>query len=258
MNQQYGPHHGVKSNAGVIIGFAVVAVIAAMCSCCSLVLAASSNSDFGTIFVLGLLFFAFAGAASWLVIIGARRSSVRAQQLAQQQAMEYQQWHAAYMAQQRYHAYVAWQQAEAAQREREARQAREAYMSRLHALDSLLNLTPLEFEQAICLLLESWGYPEVQYLGGVGMAVDIICRDAAQEITAVQCKRHEPDMQVGYQDIQKFIDVTEGHHVQHRMFVTTSTYTERAVELSHKFDILLLDGDELTDYLQEFRATLEQ
>src|SRR5215475_3357612 len=137
------------SDAAVV--FTIGAVFATIVGLCSLAFMADNvlaNSAFGSIdFVLGLILF--------VCIVLILRFAALAQQERRQQI------------QQHYAAYVARQQAIQAQLEQQAREEaaerdRKAYPDRIGALQSLLNLTPIQFELAIADLLTFWGYTSVE------------------------------------------------------------------------------------------------
>ena len=143
-----------------------------------------------------------------------------------------------------------WQQRERERQERE-RQEQEK-IARMKSLGDLLVLTPKEFELLTGKLLQQNGICNVQHVGGSGdLGVDLMGFDPNGNQIVVQCKRYAPGNSVGSPDIQKFIGMMHVHHqAQKGIFVTTSTFTQPAIDLAAKHNILLIDGDRLIKLLQ--------
>ncbi len=114
-------------------------------------------------------------------------------------------------------------------------------------LDGLLSLTPSEFEVAVARMLPRLGYRHVSVVGGSGdLAADIICTDKQGGLVVVQCKRKQPGQRVGSAEMQKFIGMISVHHeADAGIFVTTSEFTQPAIDLAERHGILLLDGQAL-------------
>lgn len=142
----------------------------------------------------------------------------------------------------------------------EAQQRHAAYVARLGTLQGLQSPSPTDFELAVQELLKSWGYPEVRHTGGGGdLAADLICRDTAGYMTVVQCKRYASGNLVGSPEIQKFVGMIFAHHrAHHGIFVTTSGYTQPALNLARQHNIRTIDGNELVSHVQQWRATVQQ
>jgi restriction endonuclease Mrr len=261
VNQQRTPAGTSEGGIGVLIGLLiVVAGVAATCAFCSWGLALVPGWGIVAVFIVILGIVGVPVFLIWLVVTLGHQTSARDREEAQQRYDAYaaQQEYDAYVAQQQYAAYVAQQQYADQQEAQEEQEADEAFLERISALVSLLSLSPSDFKRVVLLLFESWGYPEIKQLDGAGLAVDFICRDERGEVTAVQCKRYEPDMPVESAEIQRFIDVTVGHYIHHCVFVTTSSFTEPALALGDQHNIQMIDGEELVGLMQEFRAALEE
>jgi restriction endonuclease Mrr len=52
--------------------------------------------------------------------------------------------------------------------------------------------------------------------------------------------------------------VVADHHAPAGIYVTTSGYTESALAPSQAHHIMLIDGTNLVDHFQQFRAAMEQ
>ena len=115
-------------------------------------------------------------------------------------------------------------------------------------LDELLLLTPTQFEEAVARMLRGTGYRDVSVVGGPGdLAADILCRDHKGRSVAVQCKRKTPGQRVGSAEMQKFIGMISVHHeADAGIFVTTSEFTQPAIDLAERHGIRLLDGNALS------------
>jgi restriction endonuclease Mrr len=251
-----------------------------LCAACSLGFSwvSSGWAAFG-VFVIMLASLGVVIYLIWQLVTDTRVRSAH-EQAAQQEYDAYvaQQQYAAYVAQQQQYAayatyaaqqqyqhqdYTAYKQHAAQQEAEEEQQTEEEledkeFLEHISALVGLLSLSPSDFKRAVLLLFESWGYPEIKQPDGADLAVDFICRDERGDVTAVQCKRYEPDMPVDDAEIQRFIDVTADHHIQHWVFVTTSSFTEPALALGHEHDIQMIGGEELVGLMQEFRAAMEE
>ncbi len=122
-----------------------------------------------------------------------------------------------------------------------------------HSLGELLMLSPLEFEQSVGSTLERIGYGSVRHVGGSGdLAADILCKDEKGRLVAVQCKRYAPGKQIGSPDIQMFMAMALLHHkAALGVFVSTSGFTQAAVDLASGHPIVLVDGDGLLKLMNE-------
>lgn len=120
------------------------------------------------------------------------------------------------------------------------------------SLDELRLLSPTQFELFVAQLLRDLGYQQVKHTGGPGdLSVDILCRDGEGRLTAVQCKRYGPNHRVGSPEVQQFIGmITVHHHAERGMYVTTSGFTQPAINLARQHDVTLIDGVALTAQLR--------
>jgi restriction endonuclease Mrr len=144
---------------------------------------------------------------------------------------------------------IQWQQREWERQESERREREK--IARMKSLGDVLVLTPREFEQLTGRILQQYGILNVQHTGGSGdLGVDLVGYDGNGNQIVVQCKRYAPGNSVGSPDIQKFIGMMHVHYqVQKGIFVTTSTFTQPAIDLANKHNIILIDGNRLIGLL---------
>jgi len=119
-------------------------------------------------------------------------------------------------------------------------------------LGELLALTPRQFEAAVGEILCENGYRDMRHVGGAGdLTADLRCRDSTGRSVVVQCKRYSPGIRIGSRDIQEFIGMMTVHHRADRgIFITTTEFTQPAVELARRHEITLIDGQELTRLIE--------
>jgi restriction system protein len=126
---------------------------------------------------------------------------------------------------------------------------------RLHVktLGELLALTPTQFEVAVGEILRANGYRNVRHVGRSGdLAADLWCRDDKGRSVVVKCKRYSPGTRVGSRDIQGFIGMMSVHHkATCGIFVTTSEFTQPAVDLARRHSVTLMEGRDLTRLMQK-------
>ncbi len=119
-------------------------------------------------------------------------------------------------------------------------------------VDDLLNLSPGEFEDAVGEFLRARGYRDVRRVGRSGdLGVDLLCRDAAGSLVAVQCKRYAPGRAIGAPAIQQFFGMVVHHGAERGIYATTSRYTPAAEHLAQARDIELIAGDDLGRFFSQ-------
>lgn len=150
--------------------------------------------------------------------------------------------------QQQENARIAREQQERERKERER-------IAQLHSLGDLLALTAKEFEELTAKILENSGYKNVQVVGGSGdLGVDITAIDTYGNNVVVQCKRYAPGNTIGSPTIQKFIGMMYVHHkVQKGIFVTTTSFSQPAINLAQQHNVLLIDGVRLITLLEAMK-----
>lgn len=146
-----------------------------------------------------------------------------------------------------------WQRNYAYQEEHQRRQEEQQRKERLamvKTLGDLLVLSAREFEQRVADLFVLVGYSNVQTTGGSGdLIADIICTSPYGEKVVVQCKRYMRDHNVSSPEVQKFADMVYAYHKADKgIFITTSLFTEPAIELGKTLHIELINGEMLCQY----------
>lgn len=126
-------------------------------------------------------------------------------------------------------------------------------------LEKVKQCSPEFFERIVVELLVSMGYGGSFEDAGkaIGKSGDegidgIIKEDRlGLDVIYVQAKRWAS--QVGRPDIQKFAGALLGKKAKRGIFITTSTFSEKAIEYARNVEnkIILVDGDQLTKYMIE-------
>jgi len=127
------------------------------------------------------------------------------------------------------------------------------------ALEQLLVLDPYQFEEVVAQFLATQGFVNVTRVGGAGdRGVDIVGYDDGDQKVIVQCKRYQLSHRVGSQELQLFLGALTIHQAEYGIFVTTSTYTQTAQALAKQHLVHLIDGFQLSSYLQGSRSLPER
>jgi len=124
----------------------------------------------------------------------------------------------------------------------------------------LLALTPTRFEVAVGEVLRDSGFCNVRHVGRAGdLSVDLWRRDESGLSVVVQCKRYSPGMRIGSPAIQEFIGMMSVHHHADRgIFITTTGFTQPAVELARQHGITLMDGPELSRLIEKRNRAVQK
>jgi restriction endonuclease Mrr len=226
MNQQSAPYRVSSLKARALIGLALAAiVVAGGCALPSVAVLAAQNNT-GAAFLFGAVGCGLIAYALWLLMSARRASAAEAQQQAAQRQR------AVYVAAKEY----------------------VAHLERISAMESLLSLTPKDFESAIVDLLKFWGHTHVRRIGRRG---DIICRNAGGVITVVHCKSSAPDNLVKPEEVEILMETVAAQRAEQGIFVTTAGYTESAQALGKEHGIRMIDGTELVAHMQGVQAAKE-
>jgi Restriction endonuclease len=226
MNQQPAPYRISSLKARALIGLAFAAIaVAGMCALPVVAVLVARNNT-GAAFLFGVVGCGLIAYALWLLVSARRASTAEAQQQAAQRQR------AVYVAAKEY----------------------VAHLERISAMESLLSLTPKDFESAIVELLKFWGHTHVRRTGRSG---DIICRNTGGVLTVVHCKSSAPDNLVKPGEVETLIQTVAAQRAEQGVFVTTAGYTESAQALGQRHGIRMIDGTELVAHMQGMQAAKE-
>ncbi|GAA4330396.1 restriction endonuclease [Streptomyces venetus] len=108
-------------------------------------------------------------------------------------------------------------------------------------------LTPEEFEEAIGALCERDGCSAVDIVGGAGdLGADVLAVTPDGRRVVLQCKHYGDAHRVGSQDLQRFGGTCfTVHEADVAVLVTTSHFTEPAVEYAEQCGIVCVDREGL-------------
>ena len=124
-------------------------------------------------------------------------------------------------------------------------------------LAEIYALTPQEFEWFVRDILTDMGYRNLSVVGGAGdLGVDIVGQDPIGRSCVVQCKRYLPGNRVGSRTVQHFLVMKNYHHkVERGLIVTTSGFTQPAIEVAKANDIELVDGSDIVRMIRHRAAS---
>ncbi len=123
-------------------------------------------------------------------------------------------------------------------------------------LSEAIKMNPEEFEllSAAVLLSLGEGYTFIEHCGkgGKDQGVDILLRNKYQQYVVAQCKRNAEDNPSGSPKMREFLGSIAHYDAVYGYFVTTSTFTNDAIEVVHKAGgrIRMLNGIRLHALLQ--------
>jgi restriction system protein len=136
-------------------------------------------------------------------------------------------------------------------------------------LDTIISKSPREFERLVVALLQKMGYGgEVKDSGIVTQAtndqgIDGIIKEDILGFGRIhiQAKKYGHENGIGREDIQKFVGALAVAKSNKGVFITTSYYTKGALEyaknLNGQTNIVLINGDELAEYIYHYDLGLQ-
>jgi len=120
-------------------------------------------------------------------------------------------------------------------------------------LGGLMALSPLQFEQAVGLLLSGMGYVDVQHVGGSGdRGADLTAIDSYGRFVVIQCKRYAESNKVGSPEMQRFVGAINIHGAHHGIVVTTSSFTSESRSIASAHRVELVDGQQLRQWVDVY------
>ena len=138
-------------------------------------------------------------------------------------------------------------------------QMEEALISEL--LDKVKNISPSDFEKLVVELLVKMGYGGsiedaatiTKYSGDEG--IDGIIKEDILGLDSIyiQAKRYSGEV-IGRPTLQAFVGALSPHHAKKGVFITTSTFSNQAIEYAKAAEarIILIDGHQLCKYMLQF------
>ncbi|MFI9111713.1 restriction endonuclease [Streptomyces venezuelae] len=107
---------------------------------------------------------------------------------------------------------------------------------------------PYEFEHTVAALCARDGCTSVKVVGGAGdLGADVLATTADGRRVVIQCKRYAPDHRVGSPDLQRFGGTCWSvHEADVAALVTTSSFTDPALDYAASCGILCVDGPALS------------
>ncbi|MFE7520165.1 restriction endonuclease [Streptomyces halstedii] len=114
-------------------------------------------------------------------------------------------------------------------------------------------MDPYAFEEAVAALCRRDGCRDVEVVGGAGdLGADVTATTPDGRRLVVQCKRYTDGNKVGSQDLQRFGGTCYAvHQAGAAVVVTTSTFTEPALEYAGRCGIVCLDLAGLTAWSED-------
>ena len=106
------------------------------------------------------------------------------------------------------------------------------------------DIDPFAFEDAVSRLCERDGCSDVHVVGGAGdLGADVVATTPGGRHLVIQCKCYGPGHKVGSQDLQRFGGTCYAvHGAELAVVVTTSEFTEPALDYAEQCAILCFDG----------------
>lgn len=120
-------------------------------------------------------------------------------------------------------------------------------------LEELYNLTPTEFEHFIADCWGEQGFSTEVTSHGDDLGIDVLAERQKpwREKHAIQVKRHRPDSTINLDTIRNYGAIDKMGGADKAFIVTTSRFTENARKAAERLDIELIDGIELTEFIDD-------
>lgn len=123
-------------------------------------------------------------------------------------------------------------------------------------LSILRELDPYEFEEFVAALWELQGWDTEVTHGSGDRGIDVIATQTFpfKSTVHIQAKRYAEDSQVSGPEMQKYVSLTQRPEVDLAIVVTTGSFTQQATSLAEEFNIKLLNGTTLVEFIRELGA----
>ena len=121
----------------------------------------------------------------------------------------------------------------------------------------LQQMDPYDFEYFIADLWERIGWETEVPSASMDQGVDIIATKdhPYRQTTLLQAKRYGPNTTVGSPDIQQYASLIHQYdRVDKVIVVTTNRFTSQARDLANRFNVKLINGDELAELVAQYES----
>jgi hypothetical protein len=120
-------------------------------------------------------------------------------------------------------------------------------------LEKLYNLNPTEFEHFIADCWEEQGFTAEVTSQKDDLGIDIIAERQKpwREKHAIQVKRYHPDTTINLDEVRSYGTIDKMGGADKGFIITTSRFTANAREAAESIDIELIDGTELTEFIDD-------
>lgn len=129
---------------------------------------------------------------------------------------------------------------------------RQENQRRLLTLDSWQNLSASGFEEFVAALFRTQGYKATVTGRTADGGIDIRLEKNGTHAVA-QCKRYLTGKKVGVKDVREFTAVLSRSGAAEGYFVTSSAFTNAALNWAKREPIRLIDSEELIEWMNEAR-----
>ncbi len=120
-------------------------------------------------------------------------------------------------------------------------------------LDSLMSLTPTEFERTVQFFLQRKGF-QCEHVGQTGDGgIDVVARNQNPIFSGkylVQCKRYQANNKITVEQVREFYGVIMSEGATKGLFITTSAFTSAAIDFCKDKPIELIDGNGFASLLE--------
>lgn len=132
-------------------------------------------------------------------------------------------------------------------------------------LDQLLKMDPYKFEKLMVQLLVAMGYKGddgqalvTQKSGDDGIDGLINQDPLGLQKVCVQVKRYASENSVGQPEITGFSGAIKLRHTDRGVFITTSSFTKKAIKAAKDLNITLVNGEMLTNLMIQYQVGVKQ
>ena len=125
-------------------------------------------------------------------------------------------------------------------------------ISKSRSRQDLMEMTPTQFEHLCRMLFQNQGYKVLVTRPANDQGIDLSASKGDYRITA-QCKRYTRHS-VGRPDLQQFYGTFEAERADHGYFLTTSKFTQPAIDFARRKPITLIDGRELACWINRYAS----